>query len=308
MAITEKISLSANVPALEQVEPRHLRRKGWTSQSLVTAAMLICLVYFLLPLFWLIVSATKTNSELFSTFGLWFAPDFNLFTNIGSLFTYDGGIYLTWLGNTVYYAGCSALGASLLATLAGYVFAKFRFPGRNLIFAIILGSIMVPNTALAIPLYLLMSNLNLTDTSLAVILPSMVSPFGVFLMRVYAEQAVPQELLDAGRVDGAGELRIFWSIALRLLTPGFVTVLLFSFVGTWNNYFLPLVMLSDPNNFPVTVGLENWNSLAATFGGSQILFTQIITGALVSISLLVIGFLFLQRYWQNGLSFGSLKG
>jgi len=308
MAITENISVAANVPAPEREEQRHKQRRGWTGQGLVTALMLVCLVYFLLPLFWLIVSATKTNSELFSSFGLWFAPDFNLFSNIGDLFTYDGGIYTTWLGNTIYYAGSSALGASLLATLAGYVFARFRFPGRNVVFALILGSIMVPNTALAIPLYLLLSKIGLIDTPLAVILPSMVSPFGVFLMRVYADQAVPDELLDAGRVDGAGELRIFWSIALRLLTPGFVTVLLFSFVGTWNNYFLPLLVLSDPNNFPVTVGLENWNSLAATFGGSQILFTQIITGSLVSIALLVTGFLFLQRYWQNGLSFGSLKG
>jgi len=308
MAITEHISVTANVPALVEEQQRHKARQGWTSQSLVTAIMLVCLVYFLLPLFWLIVSATKTNSELFSSFGLWFAPDFHLFSNIGDLFTYDGGIYTTWLFNTIYYAGCSALGASLLATLAGYVFARFRFPGRNVVFAIILGSIMVPNTALAIPLYLLLSKVGLIDTPLAVILPSVVSPFGVFLMRVYADQAVPDELLDAGRVDGAGELRIFWSIALRLLTPGFVTVLLFSFVGTWNNYFLPLLVLSDPNNFPVTVGLENWNSLAATFGGSQILFTQIITGSLVSIALLVTGFLFLQRYWQNGLSFGSLKG
>ena len=308
MAITENIAVAANAPAPEQGQQHRKPRQGWTGQSLATALMLVCLVYFLLPLFWLIVSATKTNSELFSSFGLWFAPDFHLFSNIGDLFTYDGGIYTTWLVNTVYYAGCSALGASLLATLAGYVFARFRFPGRNVVFALILGSIMVPNTALAIPLYLLLSKIGLIDTPLAVILPSMVSPFGVFLMRVYADQAVPDELLDAGRVDGAGELRIFWSIALRLLTPGFVTVLLFSFVGTWNNYFLPLLVLSDPNNFPVTVGLENWNSLAATFGGSQILFTQIITGSLVSIALLVIGFLFLQRYWQNGLSFGSLKG
>src|SRR5690242_20594466 len=245
MAITEKISVSASAPAPEQSQQRRARRTGRTSQSVVTAFMLVCLVYFLLPLFWLIVSSTKTNSELFSTFGLWFAHDFNLFTNIGDLFTYDGGIYLTWLGNTVYYAGCSALGASLLATLAGYVFAKFRFPGRGLLFAIILGSIMVPNTALAIPLYLLLSKIGLIDTPLAVILPSMVSPFGVFLMRVYAEQSIPDDLLDAARVDGAGELRIFWSVALRILMPGFVTILLLTFVGTWNNFFLPLLVTNN---------------------------------------------------------------
>lgn len=253
MAITENIPVSAQVPT---VQARRGRR-GWTLQSLITIFMLIILIYFLLPLFWLIVSATKTNDELFSSFGLWFAPDFNLFSNLSGVFTYDGGIFLTWLGNSTYYAVCSALGASLFATLAGYVFAKFRFPGRNLIFAIILGSIMVPNTALAVPLYLLLTNVGLVNTPLAVILPSLVSPFGVYLMRVYAEQAIPDALLDAGRVDGAGELRIFWSVALRILAPGFVTVLLLTFVGTWNNFFLPLLVLNDPGYYPLTVGLAN---------------------------------------------------
>src|SRR5947208_7831454 len=129
--------------------------------------------------------------------------------------------------------------------IAGYVVAEFEFPGRVLLFAIMLGSIMVPGTALAIPLYLLLSKVGLINTPLAVILPSLVSPFGVYLMRIYAEQALPDELLDSARVDGAGEMRIFWSVALRILAPGFVTVLLFALVGTWNNYFLPLLVYSN---------------------------------------------------------------
>jgi multiple sugar transport system permease protein len=155
---------------------------------------------------------------------------------------------------------------------------------------------------------LLLSKVGLTNTAWAVILPSMVTPFGVFLMRVYAEQAISDDLLDAARVDGAGELRIFWSIVLRLLTPGFVTVLLLSFVGTWNNYFLPLLVENNPSYYPLTVGLANWNYLANGFSGSQLLFTLVITGSLISVIPLVIGFLFLQRYWQGGLTFGSLKG
>src|SRR5947208_16141510 len=147
--------------------------------------------------------------------------------------------------------------------IAGYVVAEFEFPGRVLLFAIILGSIMVPSTALAIPTYLLLSKIGLINTPLAIILPSLVSPFGVFLMRIYAEQAVPDELLDAARVDGAGEMRIFWSVALRILVPGFVTVLLFSFVATWNNYFLPLLVFSDPNYYPLTLGLTSWNAQAS---------------------------------------------
>jgi multiple sugar transport system permease protein len=282
-------------------------RAGTTRRrAFPTLLLLVFLVYFLLPLFWLAVSSTKSNDDLFSTFGLWFAA-FHLTQNLRDVFTYDGGVFLTWLGNTAYYSIASAVGAALVSTLAGYAFAKYRFPGRGLLFAVVLGSIMIPQTALVIPIYLMLSKVGIINTPLAVILPSLVSPFGVYLMRVYAEQAVPDELLDAARVDGAGELRIFWSVAFRILAPGFVTVLLLSFVATWNNYFLPLVVLSDQKLFPLTVGLAQWNSLASAGGGSQVLYSIVITGALVAIVPVAAAFLFLQRYWQGGLTFGSLK-
>ena len=301
------MAISLNTPVSREVHPGQSKRSRWTRQSLATAFLLVFLVYFLLPFFWLIVSATKTNPDLFTSFGLWFAPDFNLFNNLGDLFTHDGGVFLTWLWNTAYYATCSAVGAALIATIAGYAFAKFRFPGRTLVFAIILGSIMVPSTALAIPTYLLLSKIGLVNTPFAVILPFLVSPFGVFLMRLYAEQAVPDELLDAARVDGAGEMRVFWSVALRILVPGFVTVLLLSFVATWNNYFLPLLVLNDPTYYPLTLGLASWNAQASANGGAQLLFTLVLTGSLVSILPLIVAFLFLQRYWQGGLTLGSIR-
>ncbi|HEY8283699.1 MAG TPA: carbohydrate ABC transporter permease, partial [Chloroflexota bacterium] len=197
--------------------------------------------------------------------------------------------------------------ASLIATLAGYTFAKFRFPGRGLVFAMVLGSILVPITALAVPTYLLLSNIGLINTPLAVILPSLVNPFGVYLMRIYTEQSLPDELLDAARVDGANELRIFVSVVLRIVAPGFVTVLLFSFVGTWNNYFLPLLVLSKPDLYPLTVGLASWNASAGAGGGSQILYSIVVTGALIAIVPLMLAFLLLQRYWQSGLTFGGVK-
>jgi multiple sugar transport system permease protein len=214
---------------------------------LTTVLLAVFLVYSLLPIFYLVVSSTKDTTDLFTSFGLWFAS-LNLPENLRDTFARDDGVYWNWLWNTAYYSVCSALGAAFISTLAGYAFAKYRFPGRIPVFAVILGSIMVPQTALVIPTYLLLSKIGLIDTPLAVILPSLVSPFGVYLMRVYAEQSVPDDLLNAARVDGAGELRIFWSVALRVLMPGFVTVLLLSFVATWNNYFLPLVVLSTPSS------------------------------------------------------------
>jgi multiple sugar transport system permease protein len=280
-----------------------LRRK----RGVNTVLLFIFLIYSFLPLFYLIVSSTKTNAELFSTFGLWFASSFHLFSNLQEVFTHDGGIYLNWLWNTLYYSVVSAVGATFVATIAGYAFAKFRFRGRTLLFALILGSIMIPQTALAIPIYLLLSKIALVNTPLAVILPSLVFPFGVYLMRVYAEQSIPDDLLDAARVDGAGEFRIFFRVALRILAPGFVTVLLFSFVFIWNNYFLPLIVLNDPTLYTITVGLAAWNSQASAGGGAQALFPLILTGSLVGIVPIILAFLFLQRFWQGGLTFGSLK-
>ena len=288
--------------------PRRGRRHpvGGQRSTILTIALIACAAYFLLPLAWLVIASTKSNSDLFSTFGLWFA-DFNLGGNLRDVFTFQDGIYLSWMRNTILYAVVSGVGAATLATAAGYAFAKLHFPGGNALFAIVLGAIMVPLTALAIPTYLLFSKVGLTDTPWAVVLPSLVSPFGVYLMRVYAAGAIPDSLLEAARVDGANEFRIFFSVVLRLLAPGFVTVLLFALVATWNNYFLPLIMLNSPEYFPLTVGLAQWQATSAAGSGSQALFSMVITGSLVSILPLVVAFLFLQRYWQSGLAAGGVK-
>ena len=286
---------------------RQIMREGRRS-TLLTVLLWACAAYFLLPLLWLLIASTKSNADLFSSFGFWFGKDFNLFTNIAQVFTFKDGVYLRWVLNTVVYAGVSAFGASLLATMAGYGFAKYRFPGGRAIFSVVLGSIMIPLTALAIPTYLLFSSAGLTNTPFAVIIPSLVSPFGVYLMRVYAAESVPDSLIEAARMDGAGELRIFWQVALRQLGPGVVTVFLFSLVATWNNYFLPLIMLNTSDLYPLTVGLAQWQATAAAGSGSQALFSTVITGSLVSIIPLVIAFLFLQRYWQSGLGTGAVKG
>jgi multiple sugar transport system permease protein len=278
------------------------QRTSW----LLTVFMLICVGYFLLPLFWLVVASTKSNADLFSSFGLWFA-NFNLFENIRQVLTFQDGVFIYWAINSAIYAVVSAVGAAFLSTAAGYGFAKYDFPGKAALFAITLGAIMVPIAALTVPTYLLFARAGLTDTYLAIILPSLATPFGVFLMRVYAADAVDNALIEAARVDGVGELRIFFTVALRLLLPGSVTVLLFSLVATWNNYFLPLIMLNTQEKFPLTVGLALWQSTAAGGSGSRALFSTVITGSLLAIIPLVVAFLFLQRYWQSGLATGGVK-
>jgi multiple sugar transport system permease protein len=274
------------------------RRRGWLRSLPAGLFMLACLAYFLLPLFWLFVASTKSIGDLFSTFGLWFSGDFHLLQNIRELFatrTLDGGTYAVWMRNSLLYSVTSAVLAALLAAAAGYGFAKYSFRGREALFWLVLGTVMVPTQALATPTYLLFAKIGLTNSPLSIILPCSVSPFGVYLMRIYAAGAVPAELIEAARLDGAGELRIFRSIAFRLLAPGTVTVMIFAFVATWNNYFLPLIMLSEPKWYPLTVGIRELGT------------TGILVGSLLAVAPMILAFVLLQRYWQSGLAAGSAR-
>ena len=283
--------------------PERRARKRSVTLTLVVGVML---AYTLLPLVWLVISATKSQDDLLSTFGLWFSGDFALLRNIADTFTYQDGIFGRWLLNTLLYVLIGAGGATLLATLAGYGLAKFDFLGRRAVFAVVLGGIAVPPTALAVPTFLMFSRMGLTDTPWAIIIPSLVSPFGLYLMWTYATEAVPNEILESARVDGAGEFRSFFRLALPLLAPGLVTVLLFNIVATWNNFFLPLIMLKDAELYPLTLGLYTWSRQANTVGG-EVVFNLVITGSLLTIVPLAVAFLLLQRYWQSGLAAGSVK-
>ena len=278
-------------------------KKGSVLAHVVMGVMAI---YFLLPFWWLLVAATKDNAGLFESASLWFS-DFHLIDNLKALFAQDGGVYVTWLRNSAFYAIVSGVGSTVIAALAGYAFAKLRFPGRNALFSLLLGLIMVPATALVLPTYLLMSQANMVDTVWAVILPSLLNPFGVYLLRVYVNDSIPEEMLEAARIDGAGELRVFTSVALPAMKPALVTVLLFGIVASWNNFFLPLVMLSDDQLYPLTVGLRSWYMSAIMGNGGAATFSVIVTGALMAIVPLIAAFLMLQRYWRGGLTIGAVK-
>ncbi|MGW4026595.1 carbohydrate ABC transporter permease [Streptomyces sp. NPDC005009] len=287
--------------------PRRPHSPGRPRRSvLLTVLTGLVLLYSLVPLVWLLISATKTQEGLSRSFGLWFDGDFALWDNIAETFTYDDGVFTRWLLNTLLYVVVGAGGATFLAVLGGYALAKFDFPGRRAVFAVVIGAVAVPGTALAVPTFLMFSNMGLTDTPWAVIIPSLISPFGLYLMWVFASEAIPAELLEAARIDGAGEVRTFFTVALPLLAPGIVTVSLFTMVATWNNFFLPLIMIKDPDWYPLTLGLHSWNAQAATAGGQPV-FHLVVTGSLITIVPLIAAFLMLQKYWQSGLAAGSVK-
>ncbi|UOE44250.1 carbohydrate ABC transporter permease [Agromyces larvae] len=305
----------ANTRAMTVADTRALRRQERARRSGTAGGrrigshvlLVIMAIYFVVPIWWLFVAATKSTGSLFSSPALWFDDPLAFFANIAGLFEHQGGIYWRWLGNSFLYAFSAGLGATIVAVLAGYGFAKYRFRGRTAVFGMILGSVMVPLTALVIPTFMLLSQYGLINTPWAVILPSLLNPFGVYLMRVYTQDAVPDELLEAARIDGAGEWRTFRTIVVPLLRPAIVTVLLLSVVGTWNNFFLPLAVLTNPDLLPVTVGLNRWLALSNAGAGGEQVWNLITSGAFISVVPLLLSFLFLQRYWQGGLTLGSVK-
>jgi multiple sugar transport system permease protein len=270
----------------------------------ITLSLLaVASLYFLLPVYWLVVSATKSSGDLFGTFGFWFADPHPL-SRLRQMLSFDDGIFLRWTLNSLIYAGGGAVAATLLSAAAGYALAKFRFRGRELVFNGVLTGVLLPHTVLALPLYLLFSGIGLVNTYWAVLLPSVVSPFGVYLCRVYATAAVPDSLLEAARIDGAGEGRIFRVLALRMMSPALVTVFLFQFVNVWNSFFLPLVMLSDPGLYPIQLGLTGWQGYADR---QPELYQFTVGGAFLSVVPLMILIGVLQRYWRAGLTEGSVK-
>ena len=270
---------------------------------LPTAVLLLGALYCLVPVAWVLVASSKSPGELFSTFT--FSPGTGLLDNLRALFAYGDGQYLLWCLNSLVYAGIGSALSTLVSTMSGYALAKYRFPGRDAIFLAILGGVLLPGITLAIPQYLLMTKIGLAGSYWSVLLPSIISPFGIYLCRVYAAAAVPDEVVEAARIDGAGEWRTFRAVALPMLVPGMVTVFMLQFVGTWNNFLLPFVMLSDERRYPLTVGLY---SLLAKGSGEPALYTLAIVGAAVSIVPLIAMLLFLQRFWRMDLISGGLKG
>lgn len=286
--------------------------RKFASVRVRVASSVLCVVvagFVLLPLYWIVIAATKSQAEIVNSFGFWFARGMHLGSNLRMVFTYDGSIFTRWLENTALYASVSAIVVVVISVMGGYVFARVEFPAQRQLFWVVVGSVMVPATTVVIPLYLLLAAIHLTNNIWGFILPSLVSPLGVYLMRVYSEAAVPRELLDAARMDGANELQIIRRVVVRLVSPGAVTVLLIVFIATWNNYFLPLLIFDRQGLYPVTVGLAIWVSQASVSNaGSEVLYALVVTGGLVAMVPLIVLFVCLQRYWRPGLLMGGLTG
>lgn len=280
--------------------PVAVKKRG--SSKIATTLLLLGAAYCLLPVVWVLIASSKSSGELFSTFTL--APSTHLFDNLADLSGYRDGLYWRWMANTALYAGVGAAVSTFISAMSGYALAKFDFPGKGFVFNVILAGVLVPGVILAIPQYLLLAKIGLTNTYWAVLLPSFISPYGIYLARIFAAAAVPSEILEASRIDGAGDWRTFVRVVMPMMRTGLVTVFLFQFVAIWNNFMLPYIMLGNDKLYPLTVGL---NGLLNQGASQPSMYTAVVTGALVSIVPLIALFLTLQRYWQVDLAAGGVK-
>lgn len=280
--------------------PTSIQPSGGT-KAITMVVLLAAALYFVVPLWWLFVQTTKTRADMVNTNSLWFGSEMNLWENIKNVLSYDGGHFTQWLGYSLLYAGAAAVLGTIISMACGYAFAKFQFRGKKFLFGVIMAGMLLPAALLTIPLFFVFSSLGIVNTVWAIIIPSCVSPFGVFLAVIYC-QTVPDELIEAARLDGASEARIFFTIVLRLLSPAVVTVALFIYIGTWNEFLLPMVMLRGKDMLPVTLGLYTWQNY-----DTEVLTLQVLTGSMLSVIPVIILFLSLQRYWRAGLTQGAVK-
>jgi multiple sugar transport system permease protein len=303
MALTRVDGALTQAPAAPRPGGKGRRKgKDQRTAAVPTIILLLGAVYCLLPVAWVLIASTKNNAQLFNTFT--FEPNGSLWSNIRGLSSYAGGVFWHWMLNTVLYAGGGALLSVTVSALTGYALAKFRFRGRSTLFNLLLAGVLVPPVVLALPQYLLLAKFGLTNTYWSVLLPSVLSPYGIYLARIYAMSAVPDEVIESARVDGCPEFRLFTRIAVPMMVPGLVTVFLFQFVAVWNNFLLPFIMLSDENKFPLTVGLYTLLNRGST---APALYSLVVTGSLLSIVPLIILFLALQRYWRTDIASGAVK-
>lgn len=257
----------------------------------VTAVLVGLAVYFIFPFYWLAIGTTKNVSQLYQKSLLPGVPSHWL-ENIQRVFTYENGVFFKWLANSVLYASVGAVTGVTIASLAGFAFRRYDFLFKKPLFVIILGFSMVPGYATTLPLFMMFRDLSLIDTRWAVLLPSFINVFGVYLMVAYWNQ-VSDEMFDAAEIDGANDFLIFLKVGLPNILPGFITLSLLAFVGAWNNYFLPLVVLNSRAKMPLILGITT-----ITDPQGFPVYNLTLTASFFTILPLLAMFISLQRYFK----------
>ncbi|MEV6633659.1 carbohydrate ABC transporter permease [Actinoplanes sp. NPDC051470] len=286
--------------------------RGWSGRAIAGLLLAVFTLFFLVPLVWLLLASTKTAREL--TVGSPFAPGrwSGLAANADQLFGFQDGAVTTWVGNSAVYA-IGALVVTLIAGIpAGYALALTEFRFRRLLLIVTLVVMLIPNTALVLPIFLELNTVGLIGSPLSVILPMSFFPFGVYLTYIYFSTSIPRDLLAAARIDGCREIQVFTKVALPLAAPIVALVAFFSFVQSWNNFFLPFVMLPSSDGYPIQVGLTSLLASTPAFnpssaGSESVQLPTLALATVVSVLPVLVVFLFSQRFLVSGMTAGGTK-
>lgn len=269
----------------------------WKS-ILLHLGLIAGLILSIFPFYWLLVMATRTTSEIYSfPPKLWFGPQ--LFDNIARVLSSIDFFGAFW--NTLFVASACTLLVLFFDSLAGFTFAKFNFPGKKWLFVMLLATMMVPAQLSLVPSFVIMAEFGWVGTYKALIIPGMVNAFGIFWIRQYAQESVPSELLDAGKIDGCGFFRLYWNISLPILRPALSFLAAFTFIGVWNDYLWPLIILNDENKFTLQVALSSLNGIYTTD------YAMVIAGTLLAVIPLIVMFLFISKQFISDIAAGAIK-
>ena len=269
-----------------------------TGYKVFAAVVLVLLaIFFLFPLYWIVTGSFKNVIEINANYPIWF-PQNPTVENYAELFERPA---FKWLFNIIFISAAAMVLTCLTAALAGYALGKKRFYGRAVLFTIIICAMALPKQVIVIPLLQEMTFFHMNNNLWAVILPTVGWPFGVFLMKQFSE-TIPNEILEAARVDGAGELRTFFSVVFPMIKPGIGALAIFTFVNTWNDYFLQLVMLTSDENWTLPLAIANLQGEMSTD------FGLIMAGAALAAIPIVVVFIAFQKYFTQGIAMGAVKG
>ncbi|GAB6931204.1 carbohydrate ABC transporter permease [Paenibacillus sp. JCM 10914] len=256
------------------------------------------LLLSIFPFYWLMVMATRTTSDIYSyPPKLWFGP--HLFDNISRVLSSIDFFGAFW--NTLFVASAVTILVLFFDSLAGFTFAKFQFPGRKWLFVLLLATMMAPAQLSLVPSFVIMAQFGWVGTFKALIIPGMVNAFGIFWIRQYASESVPSELLDAGKIDGCGFFRLYWNISLPILRPALSFLAAFTFIGVWNDYLWPLIILNDESKFTLQVALSSLNGIYTTD------YSMVIAGTLLAVIPLIVMFLFISKQFISDIAAGAIK-
>jgi len=300
---------------LDQKTPKVGRRSPASTLFLCLTwiAIIGFVVFFVIPVLWLLLTPSKTDAELVRSAPLAFGSSEGYLDAFANLLRFEDGAIVTWAKNSVIYSALALVLTVMACIPAGYGLAMTKFRGRKTLLNLTLLVMLMPGTTLVLPVFLELNAIHLTGTIWSVVIPSAFYPFGVYLTYIYYSTSLPPDLLSAARIDGASEAQIFFQIALPLARPIVALVAFFSFVGTWNNYFLPLVMLAKTSDYPIPVGLQelfnNTERFNPTGSGIQLSIgrPELALAIIIGVLPVLLIFLFSQRSLQSGLLGGASK-